>query len=216
MPDIRGFGESGKPANVADYTVLHCAGDVVALLHALGERQGQRWSGTIWAHGWRRQRSGCGPTRSLRWRWSVPWSPARGAATLCWLGGDRGADRRALSITTTSSSPGWRTPSSTGIRRSACAASTMRFPERRARRACWFGIILPGETALDTLPDPGHAPAWLGECRSNMSRHYRASGFLLPLAHHTLPRPELGSDRSLVSHAITQPMISWAERLIRR
>ena len=38
-PDIRGFGESGKPASTGDYTILHCAGDVVALLAALGERQ---------------------------------------------------------------------------------------------------------------------------------------------------------------------------------
>lgn len=36
-PDIRGFGQSGKPDRIEDYTILHSASDVVALLAALGE-----------------------------------------------------------------------------------------------------------------------------------------------------------------------------------
>lgn len=35
-PDIRGFGDSDKPCEVTDYTLLHCAGDAVGLLAALG------------------------------------------------------------------------------------------------------------------------------------------------------------------------------------
>jgi len=35
-PDLRGFGASGKPADLAAYTVPHLVGDVVALLDALG------------------------------------------------------------------------------------------------------------------------------------------------------------------------------------
>ena len=40
-PDIRGFGESDKPARIEDYTLLHCAGDAVGLVHALGETQAE-------------------------------------------------------------------------------------------------------------------------------------------------------------------------------
>lgn len=35
-PDIRGFGTSGKPPQTEDYTLLHCAGDAIGLLRALG------------------------------------------------------------------------------------------------------------------------------------------------------------------------------------
>jgi pimeloyl-ACP methyl ester carboxylesterase len=35
-PDMRGYGESGAPAAVEDYTVLHLVGDLVALLDHLG------------------------------------------------------------------------------------------------------------------------------------------------------------------------------------
>ncbi|WP_416969556.1 alpha/beta fold hydrolase [Streptomyces sp. 4F14] len=38
-PDQRGYGDSDRPASVGDYTMLHLVGDVVGLLHALGERE---------------------------------------------------------------------------------------------------------------------------------------------------------------------------------
>src|SRR5262245_65252129 len=34
-PDLRGFGDSGKPAEVAAYSMRHLVGDVVGLLDAL-------------------------------------------------------------------------------------------------------------------------------------------------------------------------------------
>ena len=36
-PDMRGYGESDKPADVDDYDITHVAGDLVAILDALGE-----------------------------------------------------------------------------------------------------------------------------------------------------------------------------------
>ena len=36
-PDPRGYGQTGRPARVDEYTILHLAGDVTGLLDALGE-----------------------------------------------------------------------------------------------------------------------------------------------------------------------------------
>ncbi len=36
-PDMRGYGETDKPANVDDYDIVHLAGDMVGVLDALGE-----------------------------------------------------------------------------------------------------------------------------------------------------------------------------------
>src|SRR4051794_3820455 len=50
-PDLRGFGDSSKPADVAAYTPPHMVGDVVGLLDALGiERThvvGHDWGAAI-------------------------------------------------------------------------------------------------------------------------------------------------------------------------
>jgi pimeloyl-ACP methyl ester carboxylesterase len=50
-PDLRGFGESDAPADVAAYTVLHLVGDIVALVAALGEREavmvGHDWGANV-------------------------------------------------------------------------------------------------------------------------------------------------------------------------
>lgn len=46
-PDLRGYGRTGAPAEVADYTLLHIAGDLVGLLEAFGAQScvaiGQDW-----------------------------------------------------------------------------------------------------------------------------------------------------------------------------
>jgi pimeloyl-ACP methyl ester carboxylesterase len=46
-PDQRGYGQTDRPANVADYTMLHLVGDLVGLLDALGERRA-----VIGGHDW--------------------------------------------------------------------------------------------------------------------------------------------------------------------
>ncbi len=38
-PDLRGYGQTGQPAEIATYTLLHLVGDLVGLLDALGEAQ---------------------------------------------------------------------------------------------------------------------------------------------------------------------------------
>jgi pimeloyl-ACP methyl ester carboxylesterase len=53
-PDQRGYCRTGQPADVADYTILHLAGDVFALMDALGEEQavvaGHDWGAPVAWH----------------------------------------------------------------------------------------------------------------------------------------------------------------------
>jgi pimeloyl-ACP methyl ester carboxylesterase len=46
-PDMRGYGESGRPAEIERYTLLHLVGDMVGVLDALGEK-----SAVIAGHDW--------------------------------------------------------------------------------------------------------------------------------------------------------------------
>ncbi len=50
-PDMRGYGQTDRPANVEQYTHLHLVGDIVGLLDALGEQQaivaGHDWGASI-------------------------------------------------------------------------------------------------------------------------------------------------------------------------
>ena len=53
-PDQRGYGDSDAPESVAAYSILHLTGDIVALVHALGEDQavvvGHDWGSPVaWA-----------------------------------------------------------------------------------------------------------------------------------------------------------------------
>jgi pimeloyl-ACP methyl ester carboxylesterase len=50
-PDLRGYGQTDRPAEVEKYTQLHLVGDVIGLLDALGERQavvvGHDWGAPV-------------------------------------------------------------------------------------------------------------------------------------------------------------------------
>jgi pimeloyl-ACP methyl ester carboxylesterase len=53
-PDQRGYGQTGGPDDVGEYTILHLTGDVIALMDALGERQavvaGHDWGAPVAWH----------------------------------------------------------------------------------------------------------------------------------------------------------------------
>ncbi|MET0387153.1 MAG: alpha/beta hydrolase [Polyangiales bacterium] len=50
-PDMRGYGDTDAPADIADYSILHLVGDLVALVAALGEKQayivGHDWGASV-------------------------------------------------------------------------------------------------------------------------------------------------------------------------
>jgi len=53
-PDMRGFGQTSAPDDVAAYTILHNVGDMVALTAALGEKRalivGHDWGAPVAWH----------------------------------------------------------------------------------------------------------------------------------------------------------------------
>lgn len=53
-PDMRGYGGTDKPEDVADYSILHLVGDMVALVRALGQTQcvvvGHDWGAPVAWH----------------------------------------------------------------------------------------------------------------------------------------------------------------------
>ena len=72
----------------------------------------------------------------------------------------------------------------------------------------WRLIVMPGETALDTMPDPGHAPAWLGEeALAEYVRHYAAGGFTSPLAHYRCRDLSWDLTAAWAGQAINQPSL---------
>lgn len=54
VPDMRGFGGTEAPHDVSQYTILHTVGDIVALVHALGEKEaiiiGHDWGAPVAWH----------------------------------------------------------------------------------------------------------------------------------------------------------------------
>ncbi|CAL9113188.1 uncharacterized protein LOC135618980 [Musa acuminata AAA Group] len=50
-PDLRGYGDSDAPPSASAYTILHLVGDLVALIHALGQDQvfvvGHDWGAAV-------------------------------------------------------------------------------------------------------------------------------------------------------------------------
>jgi pimeloyl-ACP methyl ester carboxylesterase len=53
-PDMRGYGQTDRPPDIADYTMLHLVGDLLGLLDALGERAaavaGHDWGAPVAWH----------------------------------------------------------------------------------------------------------------------------------------------------------------------
>lgn len=54
VPDMRGFGKTEAPQDIAQYTIFHMVGDIVALVQALGEKQaviiGHDWGAPVAWH----------------------------------------------------------------------------------------------------------------------------------------------------------------------
>jgi len=206
-PDIRGFGESGKPASTADYTVLHCAGDVVALLAALGERRavlvGHDLGAWVAAAATRLRPdlfqalalvSTVVPPREAH-------RPSDGWAEIEARTGGRFYhhyfQRPGLADAQFNQDP------AVSLRSIYNAISGTASEAER-----WRLIVMPGETALDTLPDPGHAPAWLGEdALAEYVRYYAESGFTPPLAHYRCRDLNWDLTAAWAVQAITQPTI---------
>lgn len=206
-PDIRGFGESGKPASTGDYTVLHCAGDVVAILAALGERQAVLVGhdlGAWIAAAAARLRPDLFPALALVSTVVPPRDPQRPSTGWAEIEARTGGrfyhhyfQQPGLVDTQFDQNP------AVSLRSIYNAISGTASEAER-----WRLIVMPGETALDTMPDPGHAPAWLGEeALAEYVRHYAAGGFTSPLAHYRCRDLSWDLTAAWAGQAINQPSL---------
>ncbi len=157
-PDMRGYGGTDRPADPAQYTLLHLVGDMVGLLDALGGRQavivGHDWGAPVAWH--------AALLRPDRFRGvvglSVPFRP-------------RGSGRPTSGMPQTAVEWFYQLY----FQQPGIAEAELQRDVRATIRGVLFGAS--GDSAgagdftmvprsggfLDRLPDPGHAPSWLTE-----------------------------------------------------
>ena len=67
-PDMRGYGQSEVPSEIAAYTIMHLVGDVTGLVEALGEKQAIVVGPRLGRNGRLELRRYSAPTCFARWR----------------------------------------------------------------------------------------------------------------------------------------------------
>lgn len=183
-PDIRGFGESGKPDDTAQYTMLHSAGDVVGLLGALGETRAVLVGHDLGA--WI-------AAAAARLRPDL----FRALALLSTPVGPREAERPSIQWQRLEQQLGGRLhhhyfqePGVAEALLDPDIASSLRgiyfaISGEAEGAARWRPITRSGETIRDTLPDSRRLPKLLsGPAFAEYVRQYGKAGFAAPLAHY--------------------------------
>ncbi len=172
-PDMRGYGGTDAPPDVASYTMLHHVGDMTELVHALGETQavivGHDWGAAVaWSAALLRPdifRAVVGL--------SVPFSPPSGVNLLDAL------EKQGIK---TFHMQYFQTP---GVVESELGAD----PEASLRRLAYSmsgngpgrvvaGVLAPGAGFLETTVEPDVLPAWLDrEDLAYVAREFSRTGF---------------------------------------
>jgi pimeloyl-ACP methyl ester carboxylesterase len=161
-PDQRGYGQSDRPVAIEDYSMLQLVGDIVGLVHALGEQQavivGHDWGAPVAWH-CALLRPDMFPAVGLL---SVPfikrsWNNTRPTEAFQRLAGDKqfyqlyfqtpGAAERELEADVRKT-----------IRSLLYSGSGDAPPQQR-----WRFLYDKSETLLSTCTDPDKLPAWLSE-----------------------------------------------------
>ena len=199
-PDMRGYGGTDAPPDVASYTMLHHVGDMTELVHALGETQavivGHDWGAPVaWSAALLRPdifRAVAGL--------SVPFSPPSGVNLLDAL------EKQGIK---TFYMQYFQTP---GVAESELDAD----PEATLRRLAYSmsgdgpgrvvaGVLAPGAGFLDNTVEPDVLPAWLDrEDLAYVAREFSRTGF----------RGGLNWYRSMALS--TQLLVPWRGAVIRQ
>jgi pimeloyl-ACP methyl ester carboxylesterase len=156
-PDMRGYGGTDAPADPAQYTMLHHAGDLVELVHALGETQA-----VLVGHDWGAPAAwNAALLRPEVFRavvgMSVPYSPP-GPVDLLSALARRGVTNFYMQY--------FQTPGVAEAELEADVAATMRritFGLSGEGAGGVAGVLAPGQGFLHNTPDPAQLPAWLDE-----------------------------------------------------
>lgn len=206
-PDIRGFGESSKPEQIDDYTLFHSAGDVVALIAALSE-----------------------PRAILVGHDLGAWVAAFAArlrpdlfyalAMISTVVGAREAQRPGQIWAALEQAHGGKShhhyfqqPGLAERELDRDIAVSIRSIHHAISGAAegdmrWRLFTRPGETVLDTMPDPGFIPAWLGEqAFAEYVRQYSNGGFAAPLAHYRCRNLNWELSSAWVGQPVVQPSL---------
>ncbi len=158
-PDQRGYGQTDRPPEARQYTILHLVGDIVGLLDALGERNavivGHDWGAPVaWNAALMR------PDRFTAVAGlSVPYLPRAAINPLTMLRQFAGDNFYMVYF----QEPGRAEAEFEGdvrgmLRRILVAASGDAAPDQR-----WKPVITPGTGFLDTAAPLPPLPAWLTE-----------------------------------------------------
>lgn len=174
-PDMRGYGGTDAPSDVAAYTIFHLTGDILGLLDHLGEHQavvvGHDWGAPVAWH--------CGLFRPDRFRavagLSVPYQP-RGAISLPDMMKKLGLHRFYMLH--------FQEP---GVAEAELEADPYQTQLRLfwsasgggvAQGAGWPAVVPPGKTLLEVCAAPASLPAWLSEeDLRRYAENFRRSGY---------------------------------------
>jgi pimeloyl-ACP methyl ester carboxylesterase len=159
-PDMRGYGRTQAPNDVAAYSIVHLVGDVVALVQVLGEKSavivGHDWGATVaWSAAMMRSDVfRAVATMSVPFRQRGPAPPlallrAMGLANFYWIYfQDPGVAEAEFERDVASTFRRFLSWSSSGQPRKASDSA---------------GVLKPGGGFLDNAPVPKSLPAWLAE-----------------------------------------------------
>lgn len=206
-PDIRGFGQSGKPAEIEDYTILHSAGDVVALLAALGQDSAVLVGHDLGA--W---------VAAAAARLRPDLFPA--LALISTVVGPREAQRPSAGWAKLAAQTGGRfyhhyfqQPGVAETEMDADITRTLRGVYNALSGSAtdaerWRLFVMPGEPLLATFPDQGRVPAWLGErAFAEYVHQYETSGFAAPLAHYRCRDRNWELTAAWMNQPVSQPTL---------
>lgn len=206
-PDIRGFGDSDKPGGVTNYTLLHCAGDVVGLLAALGEDRAVLVGhdlGAWVAAAAARLRPDLVSKLVLVSTALGAREPVRPSAAWAAIAA-QGAGRLYHDY--------FQEPGVAEAELEADISRSLRSiyhaisgGAKGAQR--WRLIIGKEERLLDSFPDPGAVPAFLTPpALAEYVRQYEKGGFAAPLAHYRCRDLSWDLTASWVGQRIHQPSL---------
>ena len=155
-PDMRGYGSTEAPADVAQYTLLHLVGDMVELVRALGETQavivGHDWGAPV---AWNAAMLRPDVFRAVVGM-SVPYAPPAYVDLLSAI------EKRGI---TTFYMQYFQTPGVAEAEFERDIAATLRrvyfSGSGDAPEGASFGVLAPGKGFLDHMVDPEVLPAWM-------------------------------------------------------
>ena len=181
-PDMRGYGGTDKPADAADYSILHLVGDMVDLVRALGETQsvvvGHDWGAPVAWH--------CALTRPDLFRavfgLSVPFQPRRskGPPTAAMTAISKRLGLGDLYISRFQADDAhavFDADPATALRKMFFAYDGATPDSRQST-----GFIPEGQSFISTVPDDATLPPWMSpEHFAEYVDAFSAGGFKGPL-----------------------------------